>query len=95
MSSSSTPTALLPVRVTPGASRDALLGWQGNVLRLSVAAPAQRGKANEAALRLLSAALGLPRERLRIVRGQTSRQKVIAIQGLDEAEVRGRLDVAR
>ena len=95
MSSSRTPTALLPVRVTPGASRDALLGWQGDVLRLSVAAPAQRGKANEAALRLLAAALGVPRERLRIVRGHTSRQKVIAIQGLDEAEVRARLDVGR
>jgi len=81
--------------VTPGASRDALLGWQGDVLRLSVSAPAQRGKANEAALRLLATALGLPRERLRIVRGHTSRQKVIAIQGLDEAEVRARLDVAR
>jgi uncharacterized protein YggU (UPF0235/DUF167 family) len=72
-----------------------LLGWQGDVLRLSVAAPAQRGKANEAALRLLAAALGLPRERLRIVRGHTSRQKVIAIQGLDEAEARARLDVGR
>ena len=95
MSSSQTPTTLLPVRVTPGASRDALLGWQGDVLRLSVAAPAQRGKANEAALRLLAAALGLPRERLRIVRGHTSRQKVIAIQGLDEAETQARLDVAR
>jgi len=85
------PTAFLPVRVTPAAGRDALLGWQDDVLRLSVAAPAQRGKANEAALRLLSAALGLPRESLRIVRGQTSRRKVIAIQGLDEAEVRTRL----
>ena len=95
MSSSRTPTALLPVRVTPGASRDALLGWQGDVLRLSVAAPAQRGKANEAALRLLAAALSLPRERLRIVRGHTSRQKVIGIQGLDEAAVRARLDVGR
>lgn len=95
MSSSQAPTTLLPVRVTPAASRDALLGWQGDVLRLSVAAPAERGKANEAALRLLAAALGLPRERLRIVRGQTSRQKVVAIQGLDEAEVRARLDVAR
>jgi hypothetical protein len=81
--------------VTPAASRDGLLGWQGDVLRLSVAAPAQRGKANEAALRLLAAALGVPRERLRIVRGHTSRQKVIAIQGLDEAEVRARLDVGR
>ena len=90
----SSSTALLSVRVTPGAGRDALLGWQGDVLRLSVAAPAQRGKANEAALRLLSAALGLPPQRLRIVRGHTSRQKVIAIEGLDEGEVRARLDVA-
>jgi uncharacterized protein (TIGR00251 family) len=81
--------------VTPAASRDALLGWQGDVLRLSVVAPAQRGKANEAALRLLATALGLPRQRLRIVRGHTSRQKVIAIEGLDEAEVRARLDAAR
>jgi uncharacterized protein (TIGR00251 family) len=81
--------------VTPGASRDALLGWQGEVLRLSVAAPAERGRANGAVVRLLSAALGLSRQRLRIVRGQTSRQKVIAIEGLNEAEVRARLNVAR
>jgi uncharacterized protein (TIGR00251 family) len=89
------PIAFLPVRVSPAASRDALLGWQGDVLRLSVAAPPQRGKANEAALRLLSVALGLPRQRLRIVRGQTSRQKVIAIEGLNETEVRARLGSAR
>ena len=95
MSASPTPTAFLSVRVTPSGGRDALLGWQDDVLRLSVAAPAQRGKANEAALRLLATALGLPRERLRIVRGHTSRQKVIAIQGLGEAEVRARLGVAR
>jgi uncharacterized protein (TIGR00251 family) len=87
--------ALLRLRVTPAAGRDVLLGWQGDVLRLSVAAPAERGKANEAALRLLAAALGLPRQRLRIVRGQTSRRKLIAIEGLDEAEVRARLGAAR
>ena len=90
----SSSTAFLSVRVTPAAGRDALLGWRDDVLRLSVAAPAQRGKANEAVLRLLSAALGLPPQRLRIVRGHTSRQKVIAIEGLDEGEVRARLDVA-
>jgi len=87
--------ALLRLRVTPAAGHDVLLGWQGDVLRLSVAAPAERGKANEAALRLLAAALGLPRQRLRIVRGQTSRRKLIAIEGLDEAEVRARLGAAR
>ena len=81
--------------MTPAAGRDAVLGWQGDALRLSVAAPAQRGKANEAVIRLLAGALGLPRQRLRIVRGQTSRRKVIAIEGLDEAEARARLGVAR
>lgn len=95
MSASPTPTVLLSIRVTPAASRDAVLGWQGDVLRVSVAAPAERGRANEAALRLLSAALGVARQRLSIVRGHTARQKVIAVQGLDEAELRARLGDAR
>ena len=94
MSSSPTPSTFLSVRVTPAAGRDAVLGWQDDALRLCVAAPAQRGKANEAVIRLLAGALGLPRDRLRIVRGQTARRKVIAIEGLDEAEARARLDVA-
>ena len=72
-----------------------MLGWQGDALRLSVAAPPERGKANEAVVRLLADALGVPRQRLRIVRGQTARRKVIFIEGLDEAEARARLDVAR
>lgn len=83
--------ASINLRVTPSASRDAMVGWQGDVLRLRVTAPAQRGKANEAALRLLAAALGIERRRLRIVRGQTSRQKVVSVDGLDEAEIRARL----
>ena len=72
-----------------------MLGWLGDVLRLSVAAPAERGKANEAVIRLLAGALGLPRDRLRIVRGHTARRKVILVEGLDEAQVRARLDAAR
>ena len=95
MSPTPTPSTFLSVRVTPAAGRDAVLGWQGDALRLCVAAPAQRGKANEAVIRLLAGALGLPRDGLRIVRGQTARRKVIAIDGLDEAQVRARLDPAR
>jgi uncharacterized protein (TIGR00251 family) len=83
--------ASINLRVTPGASRDALMGWQGDVLRLRVAAPAQRGKANDAVLRLLAAALGIERRRLRIVRGETSRQKVVSVDGLEQAEIRARL----
>jgi len=83
--------ASISLRVTPSASRDALMGWQGDVLHLRVAAPAQRGRANEAALRLLAAALGIERARLRIVRGAASRQKVVLVDGLEQAEIRARL----
>jgi uncharacterized protein (TIGR00251 family) len=83
--------ASLRLKVTPSASRDAVVGWQGDVLRVHVRAPAQRGKANDAVLRLLAAALGVERRRLRIVRGETSRQKVLSVDGLDEAEIRARL----
>jgi len=83
--------ASISLRVTPGASRDALMGWQADVLHLRVAAPAQRGKANEAVLRLLAAALGIERRRLRIVRGATSRQKVVSVDGLEQEEIRARL----
>jgi hypothetical protein len=83
--------ASISLRVTPGASHDAVVGWQREVLRLHVAAPAQRGKANEAALRLLAAALGIERRRLRIIRGETSRQKLVLVEGLEEAAIRARL----
>ena len=83
--------ASLRLKVTPSASRDAVVGWQGDVLRVHVRAPAQRGKANDAVLRLLADALGVERRRLRIVRGETSRQKVVSVDGLDEAEIRARL----
>jgi len=86
--------ASISIRVTPSASRDAVIGWQGDVLRLRVTAPAQRGKANEAVLRLLAAALGIERRRLRIVRGQTSRHKLVSVDGLDEAEIRARVGSA-
>jgi hypothetical protein len=86
--------ASLRLKVTPSASRDAVVGWQEDVLRVHVRAPAQRGKANEAVLRLLAAALGVERRRLRIVRGQTSRQKVVSVDGLEQAEVGARLTSA-
>jgi uncharacterized protein YggU (UPF0235/DUF167 family) len=87
--------AYLRLRVTAGASRDGIAGWQGGVLRLRVAAAPERGKANEAVLRLLTAALGVERRRLRLVRGATSRDKVVEVEGLEEADVKVRLRSSR
>ena len=82
---------MLQVRVTPRASQDKIVGWEGDVLRVRVTAPPVEGRANDALLRLLARALDVPTSRLRLVRGQTQRNKVVAAEGLSEDEVRARL----
>jgi uncharacterized protein YggU (UPF0235/DUF167 family) len=56
-----------------------------------VTAPPERGKANEAVCRLLAARLGLPASAVTVVRGATSRDKLLQVDGLTEDEVRRRL----
>ena len=83
----------LRVHLTPRSARDEVLGLEDDVLRARVAAPPVEGRANEALLRLLSEALGVPKSSLCIVRGQRSREKLVAVEGLDVAEVRRRLEL--
>ena len=82
----------LRLHVTPGAREEAITGWRGGSLRVKVRARPERGRANEAALRLLAGHLGLPRASLSIVRGAASREKLVEVDGLSEEELRTRLD---
>ncbi len=82
----------LSVRLTPRASRDELIGFENEVLRARVKAPPVEGRANEALLRLLARTLGMPRSDLTIVGGRASRDKTVAVEGLDAVEVRLRIE---
>ena len=66
------------MRVTPKASRDRILDDDG-ALRVYVTAVPENGKANGAVQKLLAKALGLPKSRVVLIRGQTSRDKVFRI----------------
>lgn len=81
----------LALKVAPKAARSAVNGWMGGVLKVSVTAAPARGKANEAVVELLAAALDLPKSAIRVVRGQTYPHKWVEIDGLDEADLRRRL----
>jgi uncharacterized protein (TIGR00251 family) len=81
----------LPIKVVPSSSRDCIAGWLGEALKVRVTAPAERGKANAAAERLVADALGASRQCVRIVAGQASVRKVIEIHGFSEPEVYARL----
>ncbi|MFN8559004.1 MAG: DUF167 domain-containing protein [Dehalococcoidia bacterium] len=81
----------LAVRVTPRAGRDGIDGWRDGVLRVRLAAPPLDGRANDALTRLIAAALGVAPRAVRVVRGATSRHKLLAIDGVDEQGLRERL----
>jgi uncharacterized protein (TIGR00251 family) len=80
--------AQLKVKVVPGSSRDQIVGWLGDALKIKVAAPPERGKANEAVIELLAEALGMATDDLEIVSGHSSPSKVLAIRGMDDEAVR-------
>ncbi len=76
------PTARLAVRASPGSKRDAIAAVVEGVVRVRVAAPAERGRANEALVGLLAGCLGVSLRAVTIVRGAASRQKVVEVEGL-------------
>ena len=75
-------TTRLDVKVSPKASRNAVTGWMGEVLKISVTAAPERGKANDAVEQLLAEVLGLPRSAVTVVAGHTSKLKRVQIVGL-------------
>ncbi|MFQ6030460.1 MAG: DUF167 domain-containing protein [Dehalococcoidia bacterium] len=76
-------TDSIKIRVQPKASKNEILGFRGETLRLRVTAPPEGGKANEAVLSLLAETLQLAKSRLRITRGHASRDKLVAVQAVD------------
>lgn len=88
-------TIRLAVRVQPGARRNALLDRLANgEWKLAVSAPPEDGRANEAVVELLAGLLGVKRRALTVVRGASSRSKVIEVEGIEIAQAERTLAAA-
>ena len=59
----------------------------GEAWKLDLAAPPVDGKANEECVRFFAELAGVPRVQVRIVKGATSRIKVVAVEGMAQAEL--------
>jgi uncharacterized protein (TIGR00251 family) len=68
-----------------------VVGWHDDVLAVRVAAPPVKGQANRELVAFLSRLLGVNKSRLAIIRGHTSRNKLISISGLSQEEALRRL----
>jgi len=80
----------LAVKVIPNAPRNQVVGWLGDALKVKVHAPPVEGRANEVLCEFLADTLGVPRRAVTILRGDTSRQKVLRIEGVSLAAIRAR-----
>ncbi len=80
---SPTPTGiLLRLHVQPRAKRTAFAGAHGDAMKLRVAAPPVDGSANQAVLAFIAEILGVPRRAVTLRSGDTSRQKVVQVDGV-------------
>jgi uncharacterized protein len=87
-------TTRLWIRVSPGAARSTVVGRHGGGWKVRVAAPPERGKANDALLDLISATLDIPRADVAVVGGASSRDKIVSLRGVDESKAQARLEAA-
>ena len=86
--------ATITLRVQPNAKRNQVLKFEDGVLHIRVAAPPVEGKANRELIDFLSRSLETSKSSITIEKGLTSRNKVIAIAGLDQEGIMKRLGVA-
>jgi len=80
------------VKVQPRSSRNGLVGFVGDSLKLALTSPPVDGAANEACIRFFANFCGVPKNQVEIISGQKSREKVIRILGVDKAGFFGLLE---
>ena len=83
----------IKVRVQPKSSRNQVDGFQDGTLRVRVTAAPTEGQANAAVIAILAKTLGVSKSRLEIIRGYSSRDKVVSVDTLTEQEVQRKIEV--
>lgn len=73
---------LLHCQVQPRASRDRIAGLHDDRLKIQITAPPVDGKANRHLTAYIAKVAGVPKSRVSVVRGETSRNKTCLLQGL-------------
>ena len=75
-------SSTLCVRVTPRSGKEGIAGYEGGVVRIRLNAPPVEGKANEALVRFLAKAVGVPKSRITLVTGERGRSKIVRVAGI-------------
>ncbi|WP_457601619.1 DUF167 domain-containing protein [Hydrogenivirga sp.] len=71
---------IVNVRVKPGSRKEKVVEVSEDRLEVRVSAPPEKGKANERLIELLAKHFKVPKSKVKIVRGKTSREKLVEIE---------------
>ena len=80
--------SVLRIRLTPRGSKNEILGWDGDTLRVKVTAPPVEGAANKACVEFVAECLGVKGAQVTIAAGKKSRDKVLRLAGVTIERVR-------
>jgi uncharacterized protein (TIGR00251 family) len=84
---------VLQVRAHPGAKRNAITGVHDGALKISLTTPPTDGRANEALIAFLAEQLRVPRARITLLTGASSRSKTLRVAGKSAADIQAALDL--
>jgi hypothetical protein len=77
------------VKAQPNASKEGIVGEYNGQLKIAVTAPPEKGKANKAIIKLLAKKLNTTVSCIRIIAGETSRDKRLFIEGASATDIQG------
>ncbi len=82
---------ILTFKIVPGSSKTAVSGSYGEMIKVKIAAPAEKGKANKALVKFLAEKLSLSKNDIRILKGETNPVKQIRINGVSKEKLKEKL----
>jgi uncharacterized protein len=87
-------TTKISIKAQPNAGRNEDVGLTGGIWKIKIAAPPEKGKANKQLIEFLSDTLGVRKTHILILKGESSHNKILAIEGIDQSEAEAALAAA-
>lgn len=85
---------IIECKITPNAAKSRVVGYVGEALKIQIAAPPEKGKANEELIYFLSKLFKVPKSAIQILTGETGRLKRVSIEGLSTEEIQDKVSRA-
>lgn len=84
---------LISIKVIPKSSCNKIIGWENGELKIKIAAPPEKGSANEKLIDFLAECLHISKSSITLLKGDTSRHKRLNIEGISPEQFEAQIKV--